>query len=391
MAVIGYRNTNNVLSDQLRVDLGTEISLLEPNLMALQRFIQGPEGGAGLPKRVAVNPAFNWFEMGSETRFDTQNGGATSSVTALPVNNVAMWYEHAIGLNTATQEMFRVVATPGGTGAGSITVSRGWGTTAASMNNLDELLLIGVAQPEGDTSRTPTTDNPAKITNYTEIFREPFAMSGTMLSTDNQTSPHDWDLQTKVKGIKHGKDIEYAFLFGAGNLDTSATPGPRRTTKGATRFITTNVTAVGGTMSETTFNTFLRSQARYGGTRRVLFGSAIVVGAINQYAQGKILTNVGGTNYGYDINTYISPFGKTQVVYHRLLEGTKYGGYGISLDMDQITYRYLGGGKGGSRDTHMNTHIEENDRDGRKDEYLSEVGLQFGQERMHGLLTGVTG
>ena len=31
-----------------------------------------------------------------------------------------------------------------------------------------------------------------------------------------------------------------------------------------------------------------------------------------------------------------------------------------------------------------------NDQDGRKDEYLTEAGLQFGQQRTHGVLTGIT-
>src|SRR4051794_31278455 len=113
MAVIGYRTTNNISSDQLRIDISTEISLLEPDLMPLQRLIQGPPGSGGLPKKVAVNPTFNWMEMGSEARFDTQSGGATSSATTVNVTNGAMWYEHAIGLNTATQEAFRVVAVNG--------------------------------------------------------------------------------------------------------------------------------------------------------------------------------------------------------------------------------------------------------------------------------------
>lgn len=380
--VTGYRTTGNQSSDQLKIDIGREIALLEPDATPLQRLVRE------LPKEAAVNSTFSWLERGSFARFDTTSGAvASTTTTTLPVTNGAYWAEHYLGLNTATQEVFRVVAVNGN----NLTITRGWGTTAVNFGSGDELLVLGIAQPEGDTSRTPRSDNPTKVTNYTQILREPYALSGTALSSDNQVNPHDWDLETKTHLIEHKKDIEYSFLFGAGNVDTSATPGPRRSTKGATRFITTNTTAVGGTMSETSWNTFLRTLARYGGPNRTVFVSSVVMSAINQYGQGKILTDVGGTQYGFKIRTYISPFGDANIVYHPLLEGTKYSGYAIALDMTQLKYRYLGGGKDGSRDTHVRTNIQENDRDGRKDEVLSEVGLQFGLERRHGLATGITG
>jgi hypothetical protein len=43
-----------------------------------------------------------------------------------------------------------------------------------------------------------------------------------------------------------------------------------------------------------------------------------------------------------------------------------------------------------SRDTKVLPNRQPNDQDGSKDEYLSEVGLQFGLQRTHGVLTGIT-
>jgi hypothetical protein len=57
--------------------------------------------------------------------------------------------------------------------------------------------------------------------------------------------------------------------------------------------------------------------------------------------------------------------------------------------MDQTSYRYLANDSV-SRDTKVLPNRQPNDQDGRKDEYLSEVGLQFGLQRTHGVLTGIT-
>jgi hypothetical protein len=54
-----------------------------------------------------------------------------------------------------------------------------------------------------------------------------------------------------------------------------------------------------------------------------------------------------------------------------------------------VTYRYLANDSQ-NRDTKLLTNRQPNDQDGRKDELLSEIGLQFGQEIRHGVLTGIT-
>jgi hypothetical protein len=83
---------------------------------------------------------------------------------------------------------------------------------------------------------------------------------------------------------------------------------------------------------------------------------------------------------------YQSPHGLLNVVRHWLLEGTKFGGYGVIVDLAQTKYRYLQ-----NRDTQIKEQRQAPDADSRKDEYLTEAGLQFGLEKTHALLKGVTG
>ena len=68
----------------------------------------------------------------------------------------------------------------------------------------------------------------------------------------------------------------------------------------------------------------------------------------------------------------------------------KYGGYGILMDPQSPTYRFLAA-NGKNRDTKLRRDIQANDADSWQDEYLSEIGMEYRMERWSRLMTGVTG
>jgi hypothetical protein len=376
--VTGAMTTTNVLSDQLAIDLGDRISLLEPSAQPLAVFTRRAD------KRRTVASTFSWLEESSKARFDTQSGGATSGALTIAVTNGAYYQQWDQVLNTRTGEQIRV----DGVAGNNLTVTRGIGSTAAAMLNGDELLIIGSAQPENDTSKPPRSDVPSKISNYTQIFRTPFEVSDTLRASGFQVAPAEWPRQARNKGIEHAKDLEYSFLLGR---KSATTPGAtqNRTTGGVLSFITTNQTDAGGDLSEAEFNAFMAQVHRYGSGQKLALASATAVGALNKFPASKQQTRNDETTYGMNVTQYTSPFGSINLVYHPLLEGTKYGGYIVVIDMGQAAYRYLANDEL-NRDTKVLQNRQPNDQDGRKDEYLSEVGLEFGQQRMHGVLTGIT-
>jgi CTP:phosphocholine cytidylyltransferase-like protein len=69
-----------------------------------------------------------------------------------------------------------------------------------------------------------------------------------------------------------------------------------------------------------------------------------------------------------------------------MFEGAVYGYYLASLDLadDCIEYRYLT-----DSDTQLHQNIQANDLDGQKDEYLTEAGLMFANEKRHALGTDI--
>jgi hypothetical protein len=377
--VTGAMTTTNVLSDQLAIDLGDQISLLEPSVQPLAVFSRRAR------KARTVGTTFSWLEETSKARFDQVNGAvASTSATSIVVDNGAYYQQWDQILITRTGEQMRVDGVAGNT----LTVTRGIGSTAAALNDNDEVLIIGTAQPENDTSKPARSDVPSKVSNYTQIFRTPFEASDSLRASGFQASPAEWPRQARNKGIEHAKDIEYSFLLGR---KSATTPGATqdRTTGGALSFITTNQTDAGGDLTEAEFNAFMLQVMRYGSGSKLAMASGVGVSALNKFPASKQQTRNDEKTYGMNVTQYTSPFGSLNLVYHRLLEGTKYSGYIVVVDMDQVAYRYLANDEM-SRDTKLLTNRQPNDQDGRKDEYLSEIGLEFGQQRTHGVLTGIT-
>jgi hypothetical protein len=375
----GARGTGNILADQKQIDMADRITELEPDASPLTVFTKR------LSKKRTVNPKYDWLENDLEPRFDTVVGAQTNVDTAIEVTNSGYWFDQDIGYNSRTGESFRVTASAGGV----LTVVRGVGSTATAMNNLDELIIIGSAAQEGATSKPAVTHNPTKLSNYCQIFRKPFELTETLRHTGNEVSPADWNLQANHAGIEHLKDMEYAFLFGHPSEDVSGAH-PRRTTGGFYHFATQNATDVGGTMTETEFFAALRGAFRYGSKTKLALASRLAVDVVNAYPRGHLVTTNDEKTYGVRVMRYTSPHGDLNIVSHPLLEGAVFAGHIAIIDLDALGYRFLAGDNG-SRDSKVYTNRQANDADTRKDEYLAEVGLQFGSPKKHATITNITG
>ena len=83
---------------------------------------------------------------------------------------------------------------------------------------------------------------------------------------------------------------------------------------------------------------------------------------------------------------YLTPFGTVNLVTMNLFtEVTLYSGYAYLIDVEGLGYRYLD-----NSDTKLKTNIQANDADGQEDEYITECGLQFNNEKKSALLYNVT-
>lgn len=388
--ITGQRRGDNVASSQRVIDLRERIALLEPSEAPISTILQRLEGA----RLAAEDTKFSWHNDEHDSRFAAVEGAQTSTDATIEVEagNGARFADNFLVRNVRTAEVFHVssVATD------ALTVIRGvGGTTAAAMNDADELYIIGHAGDEGSASRSARSSNPVKVDNYTQIFKDSFEASGSWLSSSNMNTPHDWPYQKKKGFIDHRKSIELAFLLGVPSADVgNSAAGDRRSTGGLLYHLTQNNLAAGGTLTTTVFEQWLRLLFRYGSSKRTVFASALLVSVLNGFSQGKLQTFVGDESFGVKVMEWISPHGTVSLVKHRLLEGGTYSGYGIGVDFanGEVKYRPLdGNGPGGSRDTKWYVNRQAPDVDGQKDEVITECGLQIAQPKWHGVLTGVTG
>jgi hypothetical protein len=62
----------------------------------------------------------------------------------------------------------------------------------------------------------------------------------------------------------------------------------------------------------------------------------------------------------------------------------------VAYDQSNLRYRFLQNSKA-NRDSHVNTSIQPPDADTRRDEWLTEMGLEVNLEKTAGIVTGITG
>jgi hypothetical protein len=228
--------------------------------------------------------------------------------------------------------------------------------TGTAMNNADELMIVGTAQPENDTSKPARSDVPSKVTNFTQILRTPIELSDRLRASMFQLSPSEWNRQQKMKGIEHAIDIESAFIFGK-KSDTTPGAAHNTTTAGILAHITTNQTDAGGDLSEAEWNAFMATAFVGGGGSATKLALALEHGGVGaeqvpgrQAADGQQREDL---RHGrHDVPVAVRHDQAGRAVPQAAASGTKYGGYLVVVDIENISYRYLANDEM-SRDTKL--------------------------------------
>lgn len=311
------------------------------------------------------------------------------------------------------------------TTTGAATVTEAGATT----NVGNEVLIVGSAFSQGATALTPDNASPYNIplqfTNFAQIFRTPFEITGTALKTavkyDDTGAYKD---QAKEASVYHMIEMEKAFLFGTKAQLTSATGGAlitpggtvstiRNTTGGVLHHLARweagdygTVTAAadadddkriivnsGGTINEKTFNTYLERVFRVtnntANEKLVLCGSGFL-SVVNQLYKDKstLTADLPLTDtYGMNVVKHTCPFGTLYYKTHPLFSQNPVLRYNaMILDIQNIKYRYMQG-----RDTELLKNRQNNGDDFRRDEWLTEGGLELRFPESCMYLQNVTG
>ena len=342
---------------------------LEPNRAPLVALM------SKLGTKPAGNPKIEWNEDESMPRITTLSASAASNATSWGVTADIFRVGDVVNFTAAG---FGVLVTA--TAAGSISGTKIGGSAQASAASNAEVYLVSNANAEGASLREIKYPQLVTASNYAQNIRTPFGVTGTEQATEHYGGPERARLQAKF-GREHARQQENTFFFGVRDLQATN----QRTCGGIKEFLSTNVTADSGGLTEAEWLSFLKSGFRYGSEEKVFFGSPTAISAIEGFARSNLRVNDNAASkYGVKMDQYISGQGTVNLVLHRdWADSSVYGGYGFLVDLAAVKMRPL-------RATKLRENVHAPDYDGFKDEYLTEVSLQVIHERRHALLTGIS-
>jgi hypothetical protein len=371
--------TDIINQSQRVIDMDDRIGDLEPSASPLVVLLKK------LRRVQAISPKVEWLENQLMPRYDTLSAAAASGATAIPATHPTYFRVGDFVRDTTTGEGLEVT----GVSASAIGVNRAIGalSTASAIASSDELFIVSNVNAEGASLRTIKTVQLANLSNFAEIVRTPLGITGTEAASKLYGGPDRNRLQAHA-AIEHMRDWEQISFFGAKKEDTTTSGAPKRFAGGLIEYIATNVTPAVGTLTETAFQTFLRTGFRYGSQRKILFASPLVVSAIEGFARSTIKTSGSedrANTFGVQMQTYVAGQGIVDIVMERAWnDSTTYKGYAFLVDMDAAEWHYL-------RDTKLLENRQANDADKLEDEYLTEACPVFKNEQKHAVLKGVTG
>jgi hypothetical protein len=367
--------------ERLVIDMSDEISLLQPDDTPLTVLLNKIT-----EKKDAVATKFEWQEDDILPWSDAINcvGGYLAADDQLVVDNASIFNLLDIVHVPRTGENMRV--TGKNNANNTIDVTRGWGSTAAALLDNDPLIILAGASPEGDLARKPIITNPTPFYNFTQIIRTSVGVTGTAEAIKTH-GPAELARQHINKGIEHKVSLERAFLFGTRHETTDAVTGHAiRTTGGLLSWLKDNRWATGGSPTEADFNEWLESVFQYGSKIKWAMASPRWATTFDGWGREKLRINdKASAATGLSVSEYRSSHGRLMIVEHPLLTGAVYGGQLVVLDPRFIKKRPLKG-----RDTHIRTNIQENARDGREDEILTEAGIEVRMSKAHAVATGLS-
>jgi len=316
MAIKGLFLSNaGVVSDRIGDFAGALLQLHAGGtapLLAISSGMESEEGG---------DTVFAWFEETKITgRTNVVSGGTTTSVT---VGDASSYVAGTVLLVEETGEVMLVTAEA----SNVLTVIRGIGGTAiVSLTGSHNVVKIGSAFEEASSMPVAVMNQGVVYTNYQQIFRNSWSVSGTAKVVSFHTGDKVAKSKREAAGF-HAEDIERAMLWGVkhvGSLNSKPffmMDGILQQIKargGKVRAQATNVT-----MAE--FRDFLRdiysTNIRGMPNERIAFGGNIALQTLNESARkdGVHQFETGETAFGLKFTKFVSAFGDLTILTHPLM------------------------------------------------------------------------
>lgn len=238
--------------------------------------------------------------------------------------------------------------------ATSVTVRRGVGTVAAAAiaDNVN-LYQVGNAFEEGSSRPTALSIQSVRVTNYTQIFRNSWALTDTARATQVIAGDTNMAESRSECAAFHAVDMEKAIFFAqkySGTLNSK----PIRTMDGLVNQVTVNasgnVTTAGATTNYTQleaaldvcFNTVTDPKVA---NERILFCGGAAKRVLNNIGRlnGTYQLVDGQTSYGLQFSSFKTSRGTFRMIEHPLFNSnTDWAKMAIAVDLSTFNLAYLG-------------------------------------------------
>lgn len=381
-AIAGLRGTGNWATDERPKNFREMILWRRPNGKAPMTALLSKT------KSQSVNdPEFNWWEeelnavrlqINGGTYATTDNTMVVDSTALECVAGDVLLVEAAITSSYAHE----LVVVSSVTNDTTIVLKRAQaGTTATPIADDTYLTKIGNVFEEGSSSAASSTRNPTKLYNYCQIFKTSFRQSKTAMATKTRTGD-SFANDKKRKMFDHSVAMELAFLLGKRYEATGSGGLPMRFTGGMlymlSQYASSRITAFTTTPTESTLLDAVYPIWDYdtdAGDQRICFAGNGFLNSLNKLAQSSSSSRINSTGpvevYGMKLQRWVFPQGELYVRTHPLFNTHgRFTNDAFVFDPSVLIYRYI-------RDTAIEQNIQLPDADERKDQWLTEAGLEF--------------
>lgn len=253
--------------------------------------------------------------------------------------------------NTRTREIIRVDAK---TGNQAVTVTRGFGrVAAAAIQAADRWVQIGTAHEQGSARPAPRSIQAEYFRNYTQIWRNAWALTDTARASLNEAGYRDVAENRRDCAMFHSQDIEMGMVWGQKSLDTTGST-PISTTQGLVdaihEYAPQNVQTAGSTtnydeLEDMLTPAFQQNTTASSSMDRLLFtgneGSKVIQQIGRNHAQAQM--TLGETTMGQVFRTIRTYKGNVHIVEHPMFNGYGIGDTALVLDIPSIKLAYLDG------------------------------------------------
>jgi hypothetical protein len=166
---------------------------------------------SGMPKEAAGDTSYNWVEDSHISGNTEATAAALVGATTIPVADANIWTKNSIIMNQTSGEYMLITAINSET---SVEVIRGiGGTTPIAVADGDIFQHVGTAYEEGGGKPQPVTQKGESRTNYVQIFKNGWAITGTAKAVKFHTGSQLAYNRSQALGY-HVEDLERSFIFG---------------------------------------------------------------------------------------------------------------------------------------------------------------------------------